>query len=106
MTVDFQPLNDQNEDQDLKYVPVTEETLNWFDFFTCIINSFVSHVENALLASSNFTLLTVNYITPILGLIRHMAMDETIYENIFDFLSKEPQFLSIIHQLLEKWPGK
>lgn len=26
-------------------------------------------------------------------------------KKIFDFLSKKPQFLSVIHQLLDKWPG-
>lgn len=103
--LDFLPLDDGMEDQDLEFDLLTDATFGWFDLFIGVIKHFITHVENVILASVNLTLPMVNSITPILGLIRHMIKDKTMNEKIFDFLSKKPQFLSVIHQLLDKWPG-
>lgn len=65
----------------------------------------IIYLENSLLVSANLTLSMVNNITPILGLIRHLTNDNIMNEKFFDYLSKEPQFLSVINRLLEKWPG-
>ena len=106
LIIELQSLDNETEDQDLEFDPVklTEITYEWFDFFSDLIKHFITYMENVLLISANLNLSMMNSITPILGLIRHMIIDETMNHFLFD-LSKTPQFLSVIHRLLDKWPG-
>ena len=83
-----------------------DTTFDWFDLFRCMVKHLVAYIENVVLTSANLSLSMVNSITLILGTIRHILIDDSVYHKSFHFLAKDPHFLSALNQLLSKWPGK
>lgn len=84
---------------------LTQESFKYFDLFNCLMKHFPVSAQNTLAA--DLTPFAINNITTIVGFIRHMlTRDEEICSKIFASLAGNSHFMSLMYQLLQKWPGE
>ena len=96
---------DQEPTKAFEYL--TEDNFKYFDLFHCIMKHFLVYAEDILASSTDLTPFTVNSITTFMGFMRHMiTQGEEIHTKIVASFAENHQFLSLIYQLLQKWPGK